>query len=336
LEFELVIPETTAENQPPFLVIIYQHGLLGQKEQDMSAKRAQAKAGFASLAIDAVEHGTRGSGEGLVNVLNFFTISTEEGTFNMPVLRDNFRQTFLDLVSLAELVPVLAGLDLLPDGNPDGVFELQATPVYLSGHSLGAIISAGASALSPRIPAVNLCTGGGRLATNLFMRSEVLGFFIDAMKPEGTTDTDVRRFMPLLQLLIERGDPVNLARLVVAEPPAAIPGSAPKHVLFGAVLDDGYVPNRANDVLARALDVDHLQPVLWEIYGLEPTNPRRPTTPRASPPYSSSSTSLSTAARPATPRSTQTKPPRPSGSTSSKPTATAAPPRPLIPTGYWG
>ena len=270
LEFELVIPETTAENQPPFQVIIYQHGLLGQKEQDMGAKRAQAQAGFASLAIDAVEHGTRGSGEGLVNVLNFFTISAEEGTFNMPVLRDNFRQTFLDLVSLAELVPVLAGLDLLPEGNPDGVFELRADPVYLSGHSLGAVISAGASALSPRIPIVNLSTGGGRLATNLFMRSEVLGFFIDALKPEGTTDTDIRRFMPMLQLLIERGDPVNLARLVIAEPPAAISGSAPKHVLFGTVLDDGYVPNPSNEVLGRALGVDHLRPVVWDIYGLEP------------------------------------------------------------------
>ena len=265
LEFELVIPETTAENQPPFQVIIYQHGLLGHKEQDMGAKRAQAKAGFASLAIDAVEHGTRGSGEGLVNVLNFFTISSEEGTFNMPVLRDNFRQTFLDLVSLAELVPVLAEVDLLPDGNPDGVYELRADPVYLSGHSLGAVISAGAGALSPRIPIVNLSTGGGRLATNLFMRSEVLGFFIDALKPEGTTDTDVRRFMPLLQMLIERGDPVNLARLVIAEPPT---GSASKHVLFGTVKDDGYVPNPSNEVLGRALGVDHLQPVVWDIYGL--------------------------------------------------------------------
>lgn len=271
LEFELVIPEMTAEHQPPFPVIIYQHGLMGQKEQDMGAKRAQAKAGFASLAIDAVEHGTRGSSdEGLVNVLNFFTISQQENTFNMPVLRDNFRQCFLDLVSLAELVPVLAGVDLLPDGAPDGVFELQADPVYLSGHSLGAVISAGAIALSPRMPIVNLSTGGGRLATNLFMRSEVLGFIIDALKPEGTTDTDVRRFMPLLQLLIERGDPVNLARLVIAEPPAALPGAVPKHVLFGTVKDDGYVPNPSNEVLGRALGVDHLRPVVWDIYALNP------------------------------------------------------------------
>jgi hypothetical protein len=100
------------------------------------------------------------------------------------------------------------------------------------------------------------------------MRSEVLGFFIDALKPEGTTDTDIRRFMPMLQLLIERGDPVNLARLVIAEPPAAISGSAPKHVLFGTVLDDGYVPNPSNEVLGRALGVSHLQPVVWDIYGL--------------------------------------------------------------------
>jgi hypothetical protein len=271
LEFELVIPETTALNQPPFPVIIYQHGLTGHKEQDMGAKRAQAEAGFASLAIDAVEHGPRGSGDGFLDLLHFFTINTE-GNFDMPVLRDNWRQTYLDIVSLAELVPVLAEVDLLPDGNPDGVFELQADPVYLSGHSLGSIIASGALALSPRIPLGNLCAGGGRLTTNLFMRSEVFAFFIDALKPEGTTTTDVRRFMPLLQLIIERGDPVNLARLVVAEPPAAISGSAPKHVLYQEVIDDGFVPNRSNETLGRALDQDHLQPVLREVYGLKPVN----------------------------------------------------------------
>jgi len=269
LEFELVIPETTAQNQPPFPVIIYQHGLTGQKEQDMGAKRAQARAGFASLAIDAVEHGPRGSGDGFVDLLNFFTINAE-GNFDMPVLRDNWRQTYLDIVSLAELVPVLAEVDLLPDGAPDGVLELQADPVYLSGHSLGSIIAAGALAFSPRIPAGNLCAGGGRLTTNLFMRSEVFSFFIDALKPEGTTTTDVRRFMPLLQLIIEKGDPVNLARLVVAEPPAAISGSAPKHVLYQEVIDDGFVPNRSNETLGRALGQDHLQPVVREVFGLSP------------------------------------------------------------------
>ena len=270
LEFELLIPEETAENHPPFPVVIYQHGLTGKKEEDKGAKRAQARAGFASLAIDAVEHGSRGNPEdGMGNLFRFFTISAE-GNFDMPVLRDNFRQAFVDIVSLAELVPVLAEVDLLPDGNPDGVLELQADPVYLSGHSLGAVISAGALALSPRIPAGNLCAGGGRLTTNLFMRSEVFALFIDALKPEGTTTTDIRRFMPLLQLVIEKGDPVNLARLVVAEPPAAISGSAPKHVLYQEVIDDGFVPNRSNETLGRALGQDHLQPVVREVYGLEP------------------------------------------------------------------
>jgi hypothetical protein len=272
LEFELLIPEETAEHRPPFPVVIYQHGLTGKKEEDKGAKRAQAKAGFASLAIDAVEHGSRGDPEdGLGNLFRFFTINAE-GNFDMPVLRDNFRQTFLDIVSLAELVPVLAGMDLLPDGNPDGVLELQAEPVYLSGHSLGAVISAGALALSPRIPLGNLCAGGGRLTTNLFMRSEVFSIFIDALKPEGTTTTDIRRFMPLLQLVIEKGDPVNLARLVVTEPPEEISGSAPKHVLYQEVIDDGFVPNRSNETLGRALGQDHLQPVVREVFGLAPVS----------------------------------------------------------------
>jgi hypothetical protein len=248
-------------------VVIYQHGLTGHKEEDMGAKSAQARAGFASLAIDAVEHGSRYSGEGW-DVLNFFGIDASMGAFDMPVLKDNFRQSFLDVVFLAELVPALAGLDLLPEETPDGIPELAAVPVYLSGHSLGAVIAAGALPLSPRIPIGNLSAGGGRLTTNLFMRSTVFGSFIDTMKPEGTTTADIVRFMTLLQMLIERGDPVNLARLVADEPATTL-GCQPKHVLFQEVMDDAYVPNQANQALARALHTGHVEPVLRPVYGLE-------------------------------------------------------------------
>jgi hypothetical protein len=259
LEFELVIPEQTAENQPPFPLVIYQHGLTGTKEEDMGAKRAQARAGFASLAIDAVEHGTRYSGQGW-DILNFFGIDPAAGAFDMPLLKDNFRQSFLDIVVLSELVPALAQLDLLPLEDPDGVAELASEPVYLSGHSLGAVIAAGALALAPRIPIGNLCAGGGNLTTNLFMRSIVFGNFIDFMKTEGTTTADIRRFMPLLQMLIERGDPVNLAHLVT---------SGPKHVLSQEVTNDTYVPNQSNEALSRALGLGHVEPVLRPVYGLD-------------------------------------------------------------------
>ena len=268
IEFELVVPEPAPEHQPPFPVVIYQHGLLGTKDEDMGAKQAQARAGFASLAIDAVLHGSRAQDDGIA-LFDFFAIDISTGNFDMPVLRDNFRQAFLDIVHLAELAPALAELDLLPQGDPDGVPELSGAQVYLSGHSLGAVIAAGAVCLSPRIPIANLCAGGGSLPTNLFMRSELFSYFIDALRPEGTSNADVRRFMPILQILVERGDPANLARLAIAEPPAAIYGAAPKHVLSQEVIDDGFVPNESSQALGRALGQEHLRPVLHQVFGLE-------------------------------------------------------------------
>lgn len=267
LEFELVLPAPAEGHPPPWPVIIYQHGLTGHKGQDMGAKRAQARAGFASLAIDAVLHGSRAAASGM-DVLNFFAIDLESGAFDMPVLRDNFRQSYLDIVWLAELVPALAGLDLLPQGEPDGVPELAAAPVLLSGHSLGSIIACGGLVLSPRIPAGNLSAGGGRLTTNLFMRSELLGTFIDMLRPEGTTAADIRRFMPLLQMLVERGDPVNLG-VRAAEAPFDLAGGTPRHVLLQEVTDDGIVPNAATESLARALGLSHVGPVHHAVYGLE-------------------------------------------------------------------
>lgn len=271
IEFQLMVPEATAEHQPPFPLIIYQHGLLGTKKEDGGAKRAHARAGFATVSIDAVAHGSRMWDNGVWSLANFFSIDFNDGKFNIPRMRDNFRQTYLDVVQLAELAPALAALDLVPDGAPDGVPEIAASPLYITGHSLGGLMSSAEAALIPdvRIGAFN-AGGGGML--NMIRRSELFGNFIIMLKPEEATMAEVYRFMPILQTLAERGDPLNFSRLVIDEPPAELEGSAAKHVLFQAVEADTFVPNHCNEAIARGLAMAHLKPVVHSVFGLAPTD----------------------------------------------------------------
>lgn len=265
IEFLLTIPEETATNRPPFPLVIHEHGLAGTKEEDMGMKRAQARAGFATIAIDAVMHGSRALPTGL-DVTNFFGIDLDRLSFRMPVTRDNFRQTYLDTVTLGELAATLATTDFWPMGAPDGVPEVAASPLYLTGHSLGGSMGAAVAALSPRIAIANLCAGGGGVL-NIILRSDLFGVFILALKPPESTVADVHRIFPVLQTLVDRGDPANYARLVTNEPLAAL-GASPRHVLFQEVEKDTYVPNITNELLGRALGLTHVRPVVHEVFGL--------------------------------------------------------------------
>jgi len=266
IEFQLMIPEATAEHQPPFPLIIYQHGLLGNKKEDGGAKRAHARAGFATISIDAVAHGSRTWDTGF-SLSNFFAIDFADGQFNIPKMRDNFRQTYLDVVQLAELAPALSELDLVPDGAPDGVPEIAAEPLYITGHSLGGLMSSAEAALIPGVSIGAFNAGGGGML-DMIRRSELFGNFITMLKPEDATITEVYRFMPILQVMAERADPLNYSRLVIDEPPAELEGSAAKHVLFQEVDGDTFVPNHCNEAIARGLGMGHLKPVVHPVFGL--------------------------------------------------------------------
>ena len=267
IEFQLMIPEITEDHPGPFPLIIYQHGLLGKKEEDGGAKRAHGRAGFVTVSIDAVAHGSRSWDSGL-DLTNFFAIDLESGQFDIPVMRDNFRQTYLDIVQLAELAPTLAQLDLLPVEKPDGIPEIVVDDLYITGHSLGALMAGAELGLLPRVRIAAINAGGGSLL-NIIRRSDLLGNFILMLKPEDSSMADVYRFMSILQMQAERGDPLNLARLVIDEPPAALTGSAAKHVLFQEVEADTFMPNWCNEGIARSLGMAHLAPTTHAVFGLE-------------------------------------------------------------------
>src|SRR4029077_20167997 len=113
-----------------------------------------ARAGFAMLAIDDVDHGARG---GIKDVKNTFPGSyqgpdgiPDSATFpitffpgfsDFVAMRDNFRQTVLDETSLVRLIQS-SKLDLSPLAAAAGGATPRLDParIYWSGGSLGGIM----------------------------------------------------------------------------------------------------------------------------------------------------------------------------------------------------
>lgn len=239
--------------------LMYGHGLGGDRTQAARLAEFAAPRGVATIAIDAVSHGqhpTATATDTLGRVLSFFAISVSDGTFAPLEMREHFRQSSYDKLQLARMVEL--GLDLDGDGRPD----LDAQRFSYLGVSLGGIMGPEPLALLPALRTGILVVPGARVGT-IIRDSQTFQPLITLMKPPGTTDGDVARFFPILQTLIDRGDPGVWAPHLLdtpAERPAGFPPAWP-HILMGMVIDDDTVPNSSNRALARALGVPVVPPV---------------------------------------------------------------------------
>jgi hypothetical protein len=89
------------------------------------------------------------------------------------------------------------------------------------------------------------------------------------------TDGEVARFFPLLQMVIDRGDPGVYAPFVAQQRLRGFDDARPQ-VLMQMVLDDDTVPNVSNTYFARCLGVPHVGEVIVPI-GVVPLEPELPT-----------------------------------------------------------
>ncbi|HEU4516457.1 MAG TPA: Ig-like domain-containing protein, partial [Steroidobacteraceae bacterium] len=150
-------------------VVIFQHGLRGNRLQSAAIAAAYAGQGFVVAAIDIPLHG-------LTDTANPFYQAGAERTFDLDLVdnatgaqgpdgvidpsgsyvinlsslltsRDNLRQAALDIVQLAKSLP---SLDLDGDTVPD----IDGTRIHFAGLSLGGIVGTVASA-APTMPAVS-------------------------------------------------------------------------------------------------------------------------------------------------------------------------------------
>jgi dienelactone hydrolase len=247
LPVELWLPP--AATPGPYPVVLCGHGLGGSKSQCQFMAELGAPLGIAAIAVDAQQHGEhprRTAQDGALDQITaLFGFTLSPPSLNALVLRDNFRASAWDKLQVVRAIAL--GLDV----EGDGIVDLDPTRIAYAGASLGGIMGPELVAWSPDVQAGVLAVPGGGLM-NLVLDSDTFGVIAAAMTPPGWDADDLARAIPLVQTLIDAGDPLVHAGAITRRRAAA---EGPDVVLLMAY-QDAIVPNSATAALAQAFAVE--------------------------------------------------------------------------------
>jgi hypothetical protein len=266
IPLELFLAFSDATRSGPRPVVIFGHGLGGDKDGCWGTSERLAELDVAVFGIDSPEHGSRAADpeqNPIAASFSFFGIDSETQTFDIGRARDNFRQMASDQLELVRFIGSLGDLDLLPVGAPDGVPDLDVSRILYIGHSFGSVQGPTIFALAPEITQACWNVGGDGLMT-LLRDSGTFSLLVKSMTPPGTPEGSVARFFAVTQAIVDPGDPLNFARYGTEEALDGVPGWTARDVLLQEVLDDSIVPNSTSEALARALGLelaDAIRPV---------------------------------------------------------------------------
>jgi len=240
-------------------VVVFQHGVTGNRVQAAAIAGAYASQGFVVASIDMPLHGITDPANPLyqpgaertfdLDLVNQTTgasgpdgVIDSSGSYfiNLTSLltsRDNLRESALDIVQLVKSLP---GLDVDGDTVPD----IDGTKIHFSGLSLGAMAGTVANATGiPTVSAYLNAPGGG--LPDLLRESQTFGPIINgglAAKGLQPQTTLYDQFFRDAQTAVDAGDPLNYIATTVAAKP----------VLLTQVLNDTVVPNSATQRLIAA------------------------------------------------------------------------------------
>ncbi|MEE4639968.1 MAG: hypothetical protein V2J42_14635 [Wenzhouxiangella sp.] len=238
-------------------VVIFQHGITGNRSQMLALADTMASRGFAVIAIDKPLHGITDVTSPLYVGNTPFGAVAEERTFNLdlrnnetgapgpdgmidssgawfinlPSLltsRDNLRQAQVDLSSLAINVPFI-------DLDGDGLGDMDGSNINFVGLSLGAMAGSVFLAVEPTVNNGVLSVPGGGIA-NLLAGSETFGPVVRAgLASVGIEpgSADFAQFLLAAQTVVDSADPINWGALTVQT----------NSVLLQQVAGDSVVPN---------------------------------------------------------------------------------------------
>jgi dienelactone hydrolase len=217
-----------------------------------------ADAGFAVIAMEAVEHGDHpfiDPAEGSEPALRFLGIDLANLAIDAERIRGNFNQTNIDRLRLVNLIRSDG------DWDGDGVAEFDGTRVGYVGASLGAMCGAGLLALSPDIDAAVLTIGGGRLMSIVTDTAQIEDFRPLIGNLVGSAEL-FDRLVPVAQHLVDAADPGVWAAHILRD---RYDDRTPPSVLAVFGMADDVVPPASGRALARALGAPHLAPVVVPI-----------------------------------------------------------------------
>jgi dienelactone hydrolase len=246
-------------------VVVFGHGLGSRKESLFVFAPQLARAGFASVAIDFVDHGDRAvrtSSDAALGCADVSGVPPEPSSHpqcyapflsaDLAATRDNFRQTVLDLQRLVK------ALTACGESNC-GPLTVDPNHIVYTGISLGGILGSIAVATTPTYKGAVLNVPGagwGDILENtstLEIRCTLVNALIDAgilvgEKWNPTAGTGLcttqawqqqpgyQQFRAIARWVLDPSDPANFTRML-----------AMRRILIQEVVGDQVVPNIATD-----------------------------------------------------------------------------------------
>jgi len=217
-------------------VVIFQHGFTVDKSAMFGIANTLAKAGFATIAIDSVLHGSRtfnidllsettdsyGNVSVTANAPDGKADSSGRHYLNLSYLlttRDNARQSVADLIHLIRLLETKkAALDLVNNNTgllpPDGIPDLNisiASPLSFVGHSNGGILGTMLASVDPYVKTIVLANAGAGYG-GIFQNSIEVSSLINAglaAKGIAVGSVDYYSFLAAAQTVGDDSDPIN-------------------------------------------------------------------------------------------------------------------------------
>ncbi len=220
-----------------------------------------ARAGYIGVQADGPHGGRRNaSGQtGTIEQLLLFNV------LNPVTMRDNFRQSSLEIALLAEALPGFS-IDLAqcpgvttPGGGP---VKVDGGTIALFGHSMGATMAPLCLAFQPRFKGAILSGAGGSWIENVMFKMKPFDMrhWVQGILAYPLTGSYLRRHDPVLSLLQWGGD--------ASEPPVYAPYctknrvGGPCNVLMIQGIVDNYNPPRIANAMSLSLGLDLAGPEL--------------------------------------------------------------------------